>query len=64
MNVEIKRAPSAGLGRSIQVDLSTYAKGKIDSVREMRLEETNVPLRCLSTCPIHCRSGYMFTILE
>jgi hypothetical protein len=44
MNVEIKLPPSNGLGRSIQVDLSTYAKGKIDSVREMKLEETNVPL--------------------
>ena len=34
INVEIKLPPSNGLGRSIQVDLSTYAKGKIDAVRE------------------------------
>ena len=44
MNVEIKLPPTNGLGRSIQVDLSTYAEGKIDLVREMKLEETNVPL--------------------
>ena len=32
-----------GLGRSIVIDLSTYAKTKIDSIRELRLEETNAP---------------------
>ena len=43
MNVEIRLEPSAGLGRSIHLDLSTYAEGKIDLVREMKLEQTTVP---------------------
>ena len=34
----------SGLGRSISFDLSTYAKTKIESIRELRLEETNAPL--------------------
>ena len=33
-----------GLGRSISIDLSTSTKAKIDLIRELRLEPTNVPL--------------------
>jgi hypothetical protein len=44
MNVDYALPLGNGLGRSISFDLSTYAKTKIESIRELRLEETNAPL--------------------
>ena len=43
MNVEIKLPPSNGLGRSIRL-IPPHEKGDIDSVRDMKLEGTNMPL--------------------
>jgi len=44
MHVDYALPLGNGLGRSISFDLSTYAKTKIESIRELRLEETNAPL--------------------
>ena len=44
MHVDYTLPLGNGLGRSISFDLSASTKAKIDSIRELRLEETNAPL--------------------
>jgi hypothetical protein len=60
--LSIKLPPSNGLGRSIQVDLSTYAKGKIDAVvRELKLEQTNAPLGIIYPVEYNHNDSHIFT---